>query len=273
MWHRKAAVAGSFYPGSKEELTSMIDRYLEEAGSVEQDGELIGLISPHAGYVYSGPIAAYAFNRLKKITPDVVVVFALSHRARFDGASILPHGIYETPLAGSEIDSDIGNQLVNKPCFTCLKEVHEMEHSLEVQVPFIQRVVPGAKLVPIIVGTTDLDTCRAIADEVSAVLAKDKRKYAIVISTDLSHYHSYQDAGEMDNAFIESLKTCDENEVKKSVSTGKSEACGEAPVLTGLMTCKNLGAGRVEILKYANSGDTAGSKDQVVGYVAAAILK
>ena len=141
------------------------------------------------------------------------------------------------------------------------------------QVPFLQKVLKSFSIVPIIVGTVDLAICRAIAEGIHGALAGETRKFAVVISTDLSHYHSYNAAQALDKHFSDALSTFDEKKVQDVISGGKAEACGEGPVLAGMVLCRLLGAGKVEILKYANSGDTAGSKDQVVGYLAAAFIR
>ena len=273
MYRRKPAVAGSFYPSDPKQLEGMISGYLKEAKAVSVTGEIVGLVSPHAGYVYSGPVAAYSFNQLSGSGAGLAVVLAPSHRARFNGASILPEGIYETPLGDVPIDGAMGDKLSNTKYFSVIKEAHEMEHSLEVQVPFLQSVLEEFSIVPIIIGTVDVATCRTIAEGIRDALAAEKRRFAVVISTDLSHYYSYTAAQTMDNRFIEALKSLDENTVTRVIESGTAQACGEGPVLAGMILCKLLGATKAEILKYANSGDTAGSRDQVVGYLAAAFVK
>ncbi len=272
MYRRKPAVAGSFYPSNPQRLGVMIDSFLAEAGGAASGENVVGVISPHAGYVYSGPVAAHAFHRIPAGT-ELVIVLAPSHRARFNGAAILEEGVFETPLGDVAIDAEIGSRLRGRDYFGPIKEAHELEHSLEVQVPFLQKVLKSFTLVPIIVGTVDIAVCRGIAEGIHAVLAGEKRKYAVVISTDLSHYHSYEAARTLDKRFSDALSTFDEKKVEDVISSGKAEACGEGPVLAGMVLCRLLGAKNVEILKYANSGDTAGSKDQVVGYLAAAFLK
>jgi len=272
MWHRKPVVAGAFYPAEKSELQHVITRYLDDADPSQVQGEVVAVISPHAGYIYSGPVAAYSYRLLKELKPEVVIVLAPSHRGRFNGASVIPGGEYETPLGNVKIDETIGRKLVEKPHFSFLKEAHQMEHSLEVQVPFLQSVIDSFTLVPVVIGTIDLDVCRELAGGIADAIDGDARKIAIVISTDLSHYHSYESAKSLDAMFMDGLRTFSEQKIKEALKHG-AEACGEGPVLTGVILSKKLGAGRVEILKYATSGDTAGDKSQVVGYLAAAIMR
>ncbi len=272
MWHREPVVAGSFYPANPDELETMIDTYLREAGNAKLSRDVVGVISPHAGYIYSGPVAAYSFANLENDI-EVAVVLAPSHRARFDGASVIPEGMYKTPLGDVEIDSDIGGELVKKKNYSFVKEAHQYEHSLEVQVPFLQKVLGDFTIVPIIVGTTELSVCSTLADALSEVLTGEKRKYGIIVSTDLSHYHSYNVAVDIDGNLIDRLKRFDENSVYDVCKTRKAEACGEGPVLAGMIASKKLGATGLEVIKYANSGDTAGPRSQVVGYLSAAFVK
>ena len=271
MWRREPVVAGSFYPSNPDRLSRDIDQYLSDARGDRLDGNIFAVISPHAGYIYSGPVAAYSFRELKDRDIELAVVIAPSHRARFDGASVIPSGTYVTPLGGVEIDAALGEKLVGEPNFGFYKQVDQAEHSLEVQVPFLQKVLGMFKIVPIIVGCVDLETCRKLAATLHRHLAGEARRYVMVLSTDLSHYFAYQKARAIDSAFIESLSKFDEEDLFRVLSAEKAQACGEGAVLTGLIAAKMLGAKKVDILKYANSGDTAGGKDQVVGYLAAAI--
>jgi len=273
MYRRKPAVAGSFYPSNPQRLEGMINGYLEDAKSIQIKGGIVGIVSPHAGYVYSGPVAAYSYRQLSGSGVELAVVLAPSHRFPFSGASILSDGIYETPLGDVAIDSAVGSILKENPYFNGVKEAHEMEHSLEVQVPFLQKVLGDFAIVPVIVGTVDIAACKKIAEGIRDALAGEKRKFIVVISTDLSHYYSYSAAQSMDGRFIEAVRSFDEKKVQGVIEGGNAEACGERPVLVGMILCKYLGATKVEILKYANSGDTAGGRDQVVGYLSAAFVK
>jgi len=275
MYIRKPAVAGSFYPGDPEELQKLITEYLNSAGPVSKEFEndrIMGIISPHAGYVYSGPVAAYGFNYLAECSFDRFVVIAPSHRGRFNGASIIPKGLFKTPLGDVEIDSELGEKLEKRDNFGFIKEAHEMEHSLEVQIPFLQMVKPEAAIVPIVMGTINPDLCRIIGETIAEEIKSTGKEYGIIISTDLSHYHAYDVAVKKDNDFIHALETFDENRVEEILSAGKSEACGEGGVLAGISLSRKIGAKKIRTIKYANSGDTAGTKDQVVGYLSALIL-
>ncbi len=275
MYIRKPAVAGSFYPGDPDELQKLISAYLDSAGPLSgelSNNKILGIISPHAGYVYSGPVAAYGFNYLAQSSFNRFVVIAPSHRGRFNGVSVIPEGLFKTPLGDVEIDSDLGERLEKRDHFGFIKEAHEAEHSLEVQIPFLQMVKPDASIVPLVIGTTDPELCINIGKTIAEEIKKTGEEYGIIISTDLSHYHSYNMAVKKDKDFIDALELFDENRVAEVISSGKSEACGEGGVLAGISLARELGAKTIKAVKYANSGDTAGSKDQVVGYLSALIL-
>jgi len=271
---REPAVAGAFYPGKPVPLKRMIGEYLEAAGRDKQpvSGSLKGIISPHAGYIYSGPVAAYGYSYLSEGMFDGFAIIAPSHRGRFNGASVMPEGFYATPLGNVEVDSSLAGKLLESENFGYLKEIDEMEHSLEVQLPFLQSVAGEFSIVPLVIGTTEPALCRKIGESLADVIQASGKKYCIVISTDLSHYHSYERAVAMDRLFVDAVAAFDEKIITDVTRSGKAEACGEGAVLAGMAACRRLGAERVEILKYANSGDTAGSKDQVVGYMSAIFL-
>ena len=274
MYIRKPSVAGSFYPGDRDKLHKTVSSYLTQANISDEfnNHRVIGIISPHAGYIYSGPVAAYGFNYLAKENFQRYVVLAPCHRGRFNGASIIPEGIYRTPLGDVEIDYDMGKKLEKRDYFGFIEEAHDMEHSLEVQIPFLQAIKPNAKIVPIVIGTTDIDICRSIGETIAEEINSLDKEYGIIISTDLSHYHSYNEAVKKDNGFINSLESFEENTIKKDILAGKCEACGEGAIIAGISLSKKLGAKKLKVIKYANSGDTAGPKDQVVGYLSALIL-
>ncbi|MCX7680142.1 MAG: AmmeMemoRadiSam system protein B [Spirochaetes bacterium] len=272
MYRREPSVAGAFYPSNADKLRREIDAYLEEVKGKQLENEIVALVVPHAGYVYSGPVAAFAYKQLQDRPIERAVVLAPSHRARFDGASVMPEGVYVTPLGEVEVDKEVCQQLLAEKQFTFLQRIDEAEHSLEVQIPFLQRVLKNFKLIPIIIGCTELDKCATIAQSLVSVL-KNFDSYVMVLSTDLSHYFSYQKARAIDAEFIKTLETFDENDLFELLSSGRAQACGEGAVLTGMIASKGLGAKEVKILQYATSGDTAGGKDQVVGYLSAAFVK
>jgi len=197
----------------------------------------------------------------------------LSHTKRFKGASVIKEGSYQTPLGDLPIDLDFSNELLNFKQFEYLEDIHEVEHSIEVQIPFIQESFDDIEIVPIIVGGGDLETYSFLADKIYKTIKKLKKKVLIIISTDLSHFHNDEEARKMDNKFIEYLKTMDPFELFQSVVSGETEACGISPVLTGIFLSKHLGAKKVKALKYDTSARTTGDKNRVVGYLSAAFVK
>jgi hypothetical protein len=283
MWLRPPAVAGLFYPADPQELIREIDFYLDRVPEVASNKpeDVLALIAPHAGYPYSGPVAAYSYKPLIDLKPELVVILAPSHHNYFAGASVFYQGQYQTPLGSVETDQNLGEKLFaglnalscSVPEIDFSKEIHAKEHSLEVQIPFLQKTIGSFKLLPIIIGTSDLEICQKIANNLCRLLVSEKRRFMVIISTDLSHYHPYKRAIEVDHKFIEDLKTLEEEQLKKNLDLKEIEACGAGPILTGIILNKKLGAKEVKILKYANSGDTVGDKERVVGYLAASLNK
>ena len=273
MWNRKPVYAGQFYAAEEDDLKREMSHYLQHAELPDINGTVLAVIAPHAAHYFSGPIAAYSYNLLSVSKPDVVIVLAPSHKSSFLGASYIDSGTYDTPLGSVPIDEKITQTLMRRPNFFFIKEPHEKEHSLEVQVPFLQHILGDFTIVPLIVGTTEDRTMRKIGETLAEIIASDERKVGLVISTDLSHYHKHDEAIVIDGQFIDTLLSMDEDELRHMVETREAEACGIGPVVIGLIACKKLGANKVQFLRYATSGDTGGDKQQVVGYLSAAILK
>lgn len=270
---RAPAVAGTFYPGSPSSLRAMIDDFLAKAEKRPIDGKLMALIVPHAGYVYSGQVAASAYKQIQGMHFDTVVLMGVSHRSAIRGASVYQSGKYETPLGTVDIDSDLAEGLMAEGrIFGFQPGAHAIEHSLEVQIPFLQCVLPDFRIVPILMGYWS----EAVSSTVSDALAEtiNGKDVMLIASTDLSHYHPYNTACELDNTAISSIKSANIPQLMDDLNSGKCELCGAAPVITALMTAKKLGADSVEALQYANSGDVTGDKsDGVVGYFAAAVYR
>jgi MEMO1 family protein len=272
MYKRSAAYAGSFYPASKSEINSMIDGYMH-AASPNISGDIVALVSPHAGYIYSGPVAAWAYAAVAGKSIDCVIVLAPSHRGHFEGMNVPPAGEYATPLGTISLDETICQALSKSSRAVFHPGIDAAEHSLEVQLPFLQKAVGAFTLVPVIIGTTDYDVCEHIASDIFDAIKDDKRRILIVISTDLSHYHPYNDAKVMDGRFSDMLSKFDARSLSDLLSAGESEACGEGPLIAGILLSQKAGANKTVILHYANSGDTAGDKSRVVGYVSAAFVR
>jgi MEMO1 family protein len=268
MYHRKSSYAGTFYPEDKVVLNNMITEFIENTEIPIVSKNITGIIVPHAGYIYSGSIAAYSYAAIMKNKFDVAVILAPSHRAQFNGYSIIASGYMETPIGVIPVDKNIGSKLDGKPLMRFIKEIDILEHSLEVQLPFIQVINNNCNIVPVIIGTNEREVCDNIADEIYDAIHDDGRNIIIVISTDLSHYYSYDEAVKLDNRFINGLIKFDETLLINNIKAG-AEACGLGPVLTGMNLLKRMGSKNISVLKYGNSGDTAGDKSKVVGYLSA----
>jgi AmmeMemoRadiSam system protein B len=252
---REPAVAGLFYPADPQELTRMIDGFL--AGFPLESAEPPkAIIVPHAGYIYSGPVAAAAYRRLEPLRARIsrVVLLGPSHRVGFIGLAVSSADMFHTPLGDIPLDRTTCEQLATLPQVQRLDQAHAMEHSLEVQLPFLQRVLDAFTLVPLVVGEASAD---AVAEVLEAAWGGDET--LIVISSDLSHYHNYSEARQLDR------DTCRAIETLRPESIDYDGACGRNPVKGLLQVARRKGL-VAHTLDLRNSGDTAGSKESVVGY-------
>ncbi len=270
---RVPAVAGMFYPGSPSSLKAVINDFLANAEKYPIDGKPVALIVPHAGYVYSGQVAASAYKQIEGMSFDTVVLVGVSHRSPIRGVSVYKSGKYETPLGDVEIDSDLAGELMTQnEIFGFQPGAHKIEHSLEVQIPFLQQVLQDFKIVPILMGHWSKSVCSVVSDALAKTISG--KNVLLIASTDMSHYHSYKTACKMDNVALSSIQRMDAAKLMDDLSSRKCELCGAAPVILTLMTAKTLKADSVEILQYANSGDVTGDKSsEVVGYFAATVYR
>ena len=268
---RAPAVAGSFYPGSPEQLRREIGGYLHlpEAGN----GSGINpqaLIVPHAGYYYSGAVAAAAYRLVAGAEFDLVVVLAPSHHHYFSGTSIYSIGNYETPLGEVEVDCKLAESLIKRyPGLNFVAEAHRQEHALEVQLPFLQVVLGDFTLLPLVLGSQDWGQALELA-EIIAGLA-EKRRLLLVASTDLSHFHDAVTAEFLDRQIVEAVAAFDPAAFWSLIKNRQAEACGAGPLLTVMQAALKLGARQAEILTYRHSGMVSGDHNRVVGYLAAAL--
>jgi len=271
----KPVVAGSFYPAEPLILAGRIDGYLKQAAPPKIDGDIIALNCPHAGYEYSGPVAAYGYKLISDKKFDTVVIIGLSHHLAFDGVSILESDFYETPLGKVPIDAEFTKRLMKSGKGTVYFEprAFEDEHSMEVQIPFLQRSLKDFKIVPLVMGKPDYSTCKKLAQALVRTINDSNERVLIVASTDLSHRLAYRDAIAKDQVTLSEIMRFDAERFAVKVSEGECELCGSGPVLSALFAGGELGANRVKVLKYANSGDTAGDKSRVVGYGSIAIYR
>ena len=266
---RESVIAGAWYPADPAILRGKIDGFLRQADVEPPAGKLVALIAPHAGYRYSGQVAAHAYKLLQTRKFKTVVIVAPSHYARFWGVSVYDRGSYRTPLGTVPLDMELIAELKRKdPSIRYVAEAHQKEHSLEIQLPFLQVLLPDVKLVPLVMGNQDLSTCRKLA-ETLANLTRDK-SVLIVASTDLSHFHSYSDAQILDNRVVGHVRQMSIEGLASDLAAGLCEACGGGPLLAVLTASRLIGANKCEVLKALNSGDVTGDRSRVVGYMAAA---
>ncbi len=265
---RKAAVAGSWYPGSRSALEVAVDRHLDTRGR-DLAGDLVALIAPHAGLMYSGPVAAHAYRLLRNRTFDVAVVVGPSHFVGFDGVAIHTAGGFETPFGVAAIDSECAHALeAATPMVRQHPTAHMREHSLEMQLPFLQRMAPNVPIVPLVMGYQTADTARGLGDALSAVL--NGRRALLIASTDLSHYHDARTAAALDHVVIECVSAFDADALQGALDLRPDHACGGGPTVAVMRAARALGATDAVTLHYADSGDVSGDKSAVVGYLAAA---
>jgi hypothetical protein len=276
---RPEAAADRFYPGNPGELKNMVTGFLSRVKEEKIKGRIYGIVVPHAGYVYSGQVAAYAFKQLDNRKFDDVIVLGPSHYIYLDGASVGNWDFYETPLGKVKIDKELcGRIRKESDKIGFYPDAHSREHSIENEIPFLQVVLGNFNLVPIVMGNSSLENCRILSQ--ALIKATKDKKVLIVASSDMSHYPQYEDAVKVDHKTLTVIKTMDPEKVidneKDALSQGIPDLhcslCGLGPVATLLMTAKKLGAKEVKILKYANSGDVfIQNRDRVVGYGAVAI--
>lgn len=266
---RESVIAGAWYPSDPAILRSTIDGFLREAVVEPTDGKLIALIAPHAGYRYSGQVAAHAYKILTTQKFKTVIIVAPSHYARFRGVSVYDRGGYRTPLGTVSLDRELIADLKRKdPSIRYVAEAHQREHSLEIQLPFLQILLPDCKLVPLVMGDQDFSTWRKLAESLADMVRG--KPVLLVASTDLSHFHSYADAQKLDNRVADHVHEMNLDKLAVDLAGGRCEACGAGPLLAVLTAARLAGAERCEVLKTLNSGDVSGDRSRVVGYMAAA---
>lgn len=268
---RESVIAGTWYPANADKLRKEIQGYLKNASVTALSGRLVGLVAPHAGYMYSGPVAAYAYKMLEGKSVKRVLIMAPSHRAYFNGASVDDVGGYRTPLGVVPVDRPLAERLMaHTDVFSHVPQAHAQEHSLEIQLPFLQVVLGDFHLTPVLIGDTSLDGCRTIARIVAEAIGEDQ--VLLIASTDLSHYYAYQEAKKLDARVIELVDRFDPEGLFDALRRRECEACGGGPLVTTLLAARQLGATTARVLHYANSGDVTGDVRGVVGYMAAALV-
>lgn len=272
---RYASVAGSFYAGSTGSLRRQIEECFRhkfgpgELPKINRDGprKIIGLVCPHAGYMYSGPVAANAYYRLASDgLIDVAVIFGPNHTGIGSGVAIMEEGVWRTPLGEVEIDSDLARAVVSKSGIVDPDDsAHIYEHSIEVQLPFLQYIYGSSfKFVPICFLMQDLETCREVGEALAEALKN--RNFVMIASTDMTHYEPQRNAYDKDMKALDAVLKLDERLFHSVLNANRISACGYGPVTTLIVAAKKMGLNRAEMLCYKTSGDITGDTSSVVGY-------
>jgi MEMO1 family protein len=272
---RPSAVAGTWYPGSTGALTQDVDAYLAAVPDPPA-GRVDAIIAPHAGLMFSGPVGAYSYKAAaaSEESFEVAVLVGPSHFVAFEGVALWPEGAFATPLGNAVIDTAGAAAMVSAPIVHALPSAHMREHSLEMQLPFLRRLLPDLPIVPLLVGFQRRETIEALAG--ALVMAFRGRRALLVASTDLSHYFDAAQAARLDGRTTEAVRSFDPEALLRQFEEypeherGRYVACGGGPAIAVMMAARALGASDARVLKYAHSGEISGDDDRVVGYLGAA---
>jgi AmmeMemoRadiSam system protein B len=269
---RRTSVAGTWYPDNATRLVSHVDGYLERARVNPPAGRLRAIVVPHAGLMYSGPVAAYAYNAARRHQHSALVLVGPSHFIPFQGVSIWPDGAWETPLGPVQVHKRLAIALASASSQIIeLPAAHGREHSLEMQMPFIAHVLPDVPIVPMVMGHQTRETAFALGAAIAQAVEMHAPDALLVASSDLSHYEDANTATALDRQVIEHVERLDPDGLMRALEADPRHACGGGPMVAVLDAARRLGARRAQLLQYADSGDVSGDKSSVVGYMAAAI--
>jgi AmmeMemoRadiSam system protein B/AmmeMemoRadiSam system protein A len=276
---RQAAVAGSFYPADPKELSAMIDGLLAKVTAPQITDPIIAVVAPHAGYEYSGPVAAYTYAQLKGHMYARVVVIAPTHHVAFDFTSVYEGDAYATPLGNVPVDKVFAQKLVKmSSTMKFSSQGHDPtsaggEHAVEVQLPWLQKVLGNFEVVPIVMGDQSYESSRALGVALAKLIKKEGGETLVLASSDLSHYHTYDDAVTIDHKTLNALQAWDYFSMSRNFQARVWEACGGAPIVAAMIYAERMGANQARVLKYENSGDVTGDHSRVVGYSADVFVK
>ncbi|MBM4140189.1 MAG: AmmeMemoRadiSam system protein B [Nitrospira sp.] len=270
---KEPSVAGTFYPAQKDTLKKMVDDFLSKASRSSYSGKLIALVSPHAGYKFSGQVAAYSYKQFEGRDIKTVILIGSSHYKNFSGISVYAKGSMRTPLGDVKVNEKIARALLNENAdIRFYRDAFEREHSLEVQLPFLQKVVKDFTIVPILTGTLTKKSFEYLTERLIEILREDE-KTIIVASTDLSHFHDYNTAMTMDRKMIDAIERMSIGDIEGYLMSRDAEMCGGYAVIITMAVARGLGANNGLLYKYANSGDITNDRDRVVGYAAMGLYK
>jgi AmmeMemoRadiSam system protein B len=277
---RPSAVAGHWYSGSRDALVRDVDAHLSAVSRNETEGCPRAIIAPHAGLMYSGPVAAWAYALVRDCRYAAVVLVGPSHFVGFEGVSIWPRGAWETPLGRVAVAADLAASIAEETGQIVEHQpAHRREHSLEMQLPFVARLLPDVPIVPLVMGYQTRETAMALGEALGRALASrdaphdptDAGSILLVASSDLSHYEDAATASRLDGVVLRHVEALDATSLMDALEREPRHACGGGPIVSVLHAASRLGATRARVLRYADSGDVSGDKSSVVGYMAAAI--
>lgn len=270
---RRSPIAGTWYPGRPEVLTQTVRDMLFEADPIQTGGDLVALVSPHAGLRYSGPVAAAGYRLLEKCRFDTAVLVGPSHFVHFQGASVFARGAFETPLGKVGIDEELAQAIQSRESrLHSLAEAHDREHCLEMQLPFLQVLAPEISIVPIVMGDQHRATVEALAAALGDAVAAASKRVLLIASSDLSHFKSAEVASSLDGQVAGLIQKFEAERLMDLVERNHEHACGGGPIVAVLMAARALGASTARVMHYGNSGDVTGDKREVVGYLSAAVF-
>ena len=258
-------VGGQFYAADPKKLSQDVETYLKDADIIPVEDDVQIVIAPHAGYMYSGPVAGYSFKAVSHKKFKTIIILAPSHFYGFAGASVWTQGGFQTPLGTVAVDEEFAQSLsAMDQQFAFDAQAYQKEHSLEVEIPFLQKTFTDFKIVPVILGQMSYANCQKLAISLDQLIGK-RSDVLVVVSSDMSHYHDGKAARAMDEASLASIKALDAQDFYQQCRLGKKEMCGFVPVTTALLLAQARGL-QAKVLKYAHSGDITGDNSRVVGY-------
>jgi AmmeMemoRadiSam system protein B len=273
---RPSPIAGRWYPGDSGQLAISVDGYVDAAALPEINGEVIAVVAPHAGHVYSGPVAGYAFGAVRGMQPELVAVVSPMHQPYSQPLLTSAHQAYQTPLGSIVIDQEVVSKLdqylERELGFGITPVRNDEEHSLEIELPFLQRVLTSEfRLLPVMVRDQSAQVGVALGKGLASVLSDQAA--LIVASTDLSHFYNQEQALELDREMLRQVEAFNPLGVLQAEEQGKGYACGRNALAAVLWAARDLGANTVQILEHATSGDVTGDYTGVVGYAAAVVTR
>jgi AmmeMemoRadiSam system protein B len=268
---REPVVAGQFYPERKDELKNMIrhcmdHKYGPGSNPKTSNDKIFGIICPHAGYVYSGPTACHSYKSIESQNPELVIIIGPNHFGVGKDAATMIDAQWQTPLGMVQVDSDSAKKIAEISNFIEIDEYsHSQDHSLEVQVPMLQEILPNDfQILPIILRSQNMETAMDVGNAVSKIA--EEKNAIIVASSDFTHYEENSFAHQQDKALIEPILEMDLKKFYQVLYEKRVTSCGYGAMASTMIACKNLGATKGELLSYTTSGDVSGDTESVVGY-------